>query len=443
MNTARRAIVTIGALLGATELLSRHLGADYVLPPVWVRRFAGLAGVDEALLTAQLHAARSFHDQMWSAHWRRIIQQHTATAESALASAAAATGTPVPSLGALLADDNAAAVAALSELLTPAAHFLASRGPQTPPRAADSYLAGRAGDISTTHAVHATNALLKLIGYGVIAAWPGWSPCRTSAYRRSRRLLEAVLRALAPTLGIQLEPLTVETGEETVRGYIMLPCGNRACPVVLTVNGVDGTIQELLLAFLRYPRRGLAVVAMEIPGSWDSRMRMTASTTQVFDAVLRELAEHPRIDANRIAMLGLSFGGYWTASVATTSRLLRCAVVVGAPTDRSFGPSGVFGVPEVMIDAMRKTLGASSNRDLGVRLRQLSLRGRYQQIPIPLLVVDGDADTIVSVRDSRDLAAAAPYASLRLYPGDDHCAIGNFADWIGHAEQWLWRNLTG
>ncbi|QIS18944.1 alpha/beta hydrolase [Nocardia terpenica] len=387
----RRTIVTVCALTGTTELLSRRRGADYVLPKAWVPRFAGLAGIDDALLSAQLHDIRSFRDQPWTTYWNRLAREQRTEA---------------------------------APTLSPAAELLIARR------------------TIATHELYAVDALVKSIVYGLISAWPGGSPGRTAAYRNSRRQLEVLLTTLGPALGVEFEPFTVEDGGEIVRGHLLLPTGGGPCPVVLTVNGVDATVQESLLAFLGYPCRGLALAAMEMPGTWESHTRLSAASAQVFDAALRQLAGHPRIDLNRMAMLGLSLGGYWAAAVATTNRLLRCAVVSGAPTDRSFGPAAMLGVPEVVVEAMRNALGARTIRDLGTQLRRFSLRGLYRLITIPLLVVNGDADEVVSVRDSRDLAAAAPRAQLRLYLGDGHCAVGNFADWTAAAERWMWRNFT-
>ncbi|MFE3192548.1 alpha/beta hydrolase family protein [Nocardia sp. NPDC059240] len=388
MSIVRRSIVTACALTGTTELLSRHRGADRVVPKAWVHRFAGLGGIDETLLSTQLHGIRSFREQPWTTYWNRIARsQRTAAA------------------------------------LSPTAELLLDQG-------------------AAARDIHTVDALVKSTVYGLISAWPGGSPARTAAYHDTRRQLERLSTTLEPALGVEFEPFTVADDGEIVHGCLLLPKGSGPVPVVLIVNGVDATVQESLLAFLGYPCRGMAVAALEMPGTWGSRTRLSTASAQVFDTALQQLAEHPRIDRNRMAMLGLSLGGYWTAAVATINRLLRCAVVSGAPTDRSFGPAGMLGVPAVVIETMRNALGAKTVRDLGTRLSRFSLRGRYPLIAIPLLVVNGDADEVVSVRDSRDLAAGALRAQLRLYPGDGHCAAREFADWTAMAERWMWRNFT-
>ncbi|WP_280440966.1 alpha/beta hydrolase family protein [Nocardia brasiliensis] len=139
---------------------------------------------------------------------------------------------------------------------------------------------------------------------------------------------------------------------------------------------------------------------------------------------------HDRVDADRLAMMGLSFGGYWATRMAATDRRLRVAIANGAPTHRSFQIGSATGLPEIMVSTLRSATGATSVVDLTRRLPAMSLRAYYSRIEIPMLVINGTDDTLIATRDSIDIAAAAPRAQLALYAGGDHCAMG-------HADQWM------
>jgi esterase FrsA len=78
---------------------------------------------------------------------------------------------------------------------------------------------------------------------------------------------------------------------------------------------------------------------------------------------------------------------------------------------------------------MANTMHASSPVDLLKKLRALSLKDRYARMTAPLLVINGDTDTLASTRDSIDIATYAPNALLKLYPDDDHCAMGHATEW--------------
>ena len=86
-------------------------------------------------------------------------------------------------------------------------------------------------------------------------------------------------------------------------------------------------------------------------------------------------------------------------------------------------------MPEIIVSTLRNTTGAASMADMSRKLAKFSLAQHYRNIEVPLLVINGSHDTLISTQDSIDLAIGAPHAQLVLYDGDDHCAMG-------HAEEW-------
>ncbi len=101
-----------------------------------------------------------------------------------------------------------------------------------------------------------------------------------------------------------------------------------------------------------------------------------------------------------------------------------------------------MGLPQVILEALKAVTGSRALLTMSHRLRTLSLRRRYRDVRVPLLVVNGDHDTLLSTQDSVDLAAQAPGASLLLYPDDDHCAMGHYRDWLDASQEWLVQHLA-
>jgi esterase FrsA len=120
---------------------------------------------------------------------------------------------------------------------------------------------------------------------------------------------------------------------------------------------------------------------------------------------------------------------------------IKAAVCNGGLYRRSFAPTSTFGKPEIILQTLRNTTGATSLVDLGRRLHALSLEALYPDITVPLLVINGDTDTLVSTQDTVDLANAVPNSELVLYPDDDHCAMGHYTEWLGYSVDWLQRHL--
>ncbi|WP_019931260.1 S9 family peptidase [Nocardia sp. BMG111209] len=444
MSTGTRALVTLCTLTGTTEWVARRCGTRPLVPDVSVRRFAGWAGTTPDRFAGQLDRVRSFTDAGWSGHWSRIAERHMATADGLLAELATATGTAAPTVAALLAPDHTAAVADLGRLLAPAAGFVADRGAERIPRRTERFArsatAGAAIDEHAIWAARAADALLTAIGYDLIAAWPGHTPARMAAHLRSQRLLLALLTASAPGLGCAVETVDIPSTDGPVRIWTIFPSGESRCPTVLVTNGLDGTAQELVLSLLRYRHTGIGFAVMEMPGAY-AVGRPSTDPVRDYAAVLDRLVAHPRVDGSRIGMFGLSFGGYWSARMAATDPRLRCAVAAGPPVHRSFGATGVVGVPEVLLRAMIRALGAGGAAAMGTKLRALSLKRSGMRIEIPLLVVNGAADTVTDVRDSVWLATRARHAVLWLYSNDDHCAMEHFGQWLTASIEWLRTTL--
>lgn len=288
----------------------------------------------------------------------------------------------------------------------------------------------------------ALDAWVKAVTLEQVAAFPGHTPGRMRAYWRSRRLFDALVPVVTPHLGVDVRPLDVPVDGDVVRGYLVTPTDGGPRPVVLVTNGLEGTVQELLLPLLRYRHSGLATFVMEMPGSYAYGQPMSPASEDVYRAVVDHLVRDPRVDGSRLGVVGVSFGGYWAARLAAAEPRLTCAVACGAPTHRTFLPGNAVGLPQVILEALKAVTGSRALLTMSHRLRALSLRRRYGDARVPLLVVNGDHDTLLSTQDSVDLAAQAPGATLLLYPDDDHCAMGHYRDWLDASQQWLVRHLA-
>lgn len=449
MNSAKtvatRLFVSACAVTRTTDLVARWTGAGFFLPALFVLRYANMGGLDPAVFADELAGARSFRERRWCEHWDRIAAKHLRGAERALAVLAgpAASGTlfEAARLG------RQAPITRRADLLDPlsqAAPVLADHGPQ-PSSAAierivhERFAPGQAEQL--VPAVTALDAWIKAITYYQVSAFPGHTPARTAAYWRSGRLFEALVAVLAPGLGVTIEHVEFPVDGDAVRGYLVLPQTPGPHPTVLVTNGLEGTLQELLIPLVKYRHSGLGIFVMEMPGSYAYQQPMSDRSEGIYRQVIDQLTSHPRVDPARLGMVGVSFGGYWSARIAATDPRLRCAVACGAPTHRTFGPTGSIGIPEIIIRALRATTQATTLVGLAHTLRALSLRKAYREITIPLLVINGDHDTLLSTQDSIDLADNATGATLILYPDDDHCAMGHYHEWLELSQRWLHDHL--
>lgn len=434
---ARKLFTSACALSHSTELAASRLGTAYFLPALFVDRFTHLGGIDRTVFANQLARCRSFQDETWAGYWQTIAAAHIEIADAALNRLGG------PTVAQLLDPRRPVDPTTLGQfgtLLAPAAAILSERGAIAPVDAVEAFR--HTSDGVGDDAAVALDALIKVIVYTFAAAWPGYTPHRMQAYQTSQRLCDVLTEALAPAMGVQVQHLDIDVGGgDVVHGTAVFPLGADNTPTVLITNGLEGTVAEMLLPVLSYRARGLGLFVMEMPGTYSYRQPLAAGGEEVYRSVIDYLSADPRVDADRIGMLGLSFGGYWVARMASVEPRLRVAVANGAPAHHTFGLGGTLGVPEIMVWTLAKATQAHGNLDLMRKLRALSLKSHYSRITAPLLVLNGDADTLVATQDSIDIATYAPNAVLKLYPGDDHCAMGNAPDWFEKSVQFLADHL--
>jgi len=388
---------------GTTQWAAQWLGTGYFLPQLFVQRYATMAGLDTQMLTTQLAGITSFADDDWCGYWNQIALQHEIAATQ------------------LMQDWDSPGEMPVYDPLMPS--YL-------------SQLAQYQG--LSARQVTAVWEGIKASTYYAISAFPGGSPARMQAYDKSRALGDAILNQ-QNLIPLDIERVALQVGGEIVNGYATFPRGVATSPLVIVTNGLEGTLQELALPMTKYWQAEMAVFIMEMPGTYAYQQPMTGTSEQIYNAVIEHFAAHPRVNSEKIAMVGVSFGGYWSARMAAVNKRLTCAVAVGAPTHHTFGMGASIGVPQIIVSALKTVTGSSNLLQLMQNLNRLSFeRNRlYEQIKIPLLVINGDHDTLVSVQDSKDLAAKVPGATLKLYPNDDHCAMEHLEEWMDFTFDWL------
>lgn len=437
----KRLFVSFCAMTRSTEFAARRLGTARFLPALFVLRYSNMGGLDRDKFASELAQVRSFRDDRWCAYWDALAEEHIRSAEDSIDLISGGTGDTIRSF---LDSESPEVMEQIATLLAPAASLMADHGPQSSRSALERLADEQTNDSTDPELVSALitlDEIIKAITYFQVSAFPGGTPARMHSYKKSRALADVLVGVLSPALDIAVEPFSMDVGGEVVSGYAAVPNAPGPIPGVLVTNGLEGTVQELLIPNMRYRQSGMALFVMEMPGTYDYVQPMSDASEAIYDAVLSRIAQDPRIDADRIAMVGVSFGGYWSTRMAATNRRLQCAVSCGAPTHHSFQPLRSIGIPEVIVHAIAEVTGASNPIALTKGLRALSLRDRYADIPIPLLVINGDNDTLLGTRDSAELADGAPQGELKLYSDDDHCAMGHYQEWLELTQRWLGERL--
>lgn len=275
------------------------------------------------------------------------------------------------------------------------------------------------------------------------------------AYRKSLACFELyVLHGDGPRITRVEVPYE---GGATLPAYLVeADTGGQAAnsvPCVVFFDGLDITKElQFLRGVVELSRRGIACLIVDGPGNGESirfqDLYLRYDCEVAGSAALDYLAGREEIDSDRVAVMGISLGGYFAPRCAAREKRFAACVAWGAIWDYhkrwSERIDAGFNVPlSVAGEHIAWTLGASSPEAALDILRNWRLEGVAKDISMPFLIVHGEDDRQVPLHEAQELLneASATDKTLRVYPkgepGAQHCQIDNpvpamqeIADWL-------------
>ncbi|WP_051817601.1 S9 family peptidase [Kitasatospora sp. NRRL B-11411] len=271
-------------------------------------------------------------------------------------------------------------------------------------------------------------------------------------------------RSMGAALAL-LEPRARRIAGEGYAGWLRLPqppdaAGGRF-PLVVLVPGMDSSKEEFHGPADALLARGVAVLAVDGPGQGVLATGLALGPDhrhaigRALDHALAAAAELPAmpsagpsagpgagaeaaggvIDPGRIAVLGLSLGGYLAAAVAAHDPRVRAAALVSGPYRLDW--DGV--VPFVTATLARRCGDASAARAFVEQLDLAALAPRLRGLPV--LLVEGGADRIPGVTNADALTADLPDVELLHVPYGNHLLGNALPDWLPDLADWLAETL--
>jgi dienelactone hydrolase len=220
-------------------------------------------------------------------------------------------------------------------------------------------------------------------------------------------------------------------------GVLRTPGGTGPHPVVVMIPGLDSAKEEFGTTEQLFLERGLATFSVDGPGQGEAEydLPIRGDWEVPGAAILDRLAAEPSIDAERIAVWGVSLGGYYAPRVASGDGRVRACVALAGPYDFGACWDQLPGLTRAAFRVRSRAAGDGTAREAA---RQLSLAGRTGSIRCPLLVVTGRLDRLIPWQHAARLAdeAAGPTELLLLDDGNHGCAnVAPFhrfrtADWV-------------
>jgi alpha-beta hydrolase superfamily lysophospholipase len=258
------------------------------------------------------------------------------------------------------------------------------------------------------------------------------------------------LRASASTLYAQAMPVLrpevrrVEIPWRTAQlpGYLALPEQTTSpAPLVVMLNGTSTSKEETLLWSDAFLHQGLAVLALDWPGSGESALTVpaTGDCDDFTDGVIALATANAGIDATRVGLIGFSLGGAVAAAAAANDRRIGAVVAVTPPYD----PRPWLSRAQPLL--RRHLVALAGGEQRAARLAgSFALPGVIERTRCPMLVLGAGRDLIVPPQEAlRYCAAAGERGTLLWYPDGSHGLYEVLPEWTAEAAIWLSAVLSG
>jgi 2,6-dihydroxypseudooxynicotine hydrolase len=252
------------------------------------------------------------------------------------------------------------------------------------------------------------------------------------------------LRASASSLYARSLPVLrpavrrVETPWRTTQlpGYLALPRNvSDPAPLAVMLNGTSTSKEETLLWSDAFLDQGLAVLALDWPGSGESSLHVppTPDCDDFLEGVIAVVSGEPAIDTTRIGLVGFSLGGAVAANAAANDRRVGAIVAVTPP----FDPRPWFAQAQPLLRRHLATI--AGGKEHLIRLTsEFALPGVIGRVRCPVLVFGAGRDLIVPPEEAiRFCIAIGERGILHWYPDGRHGLYEELSDWTTEAARWL------
>lgn len=311
--------------------------------------------------------------------------------------------------------------------------------------------------------------------------WEGWdASCSSPVTRRDRAFRAASYYRAADFFlhGSPDDPRIMQTWASATEQFdraisLMTPAGERvaipadgftvpaiffraetdgaARPTVLMFNGFDGSQEEMLhLSGIAALERGFNVLTFEGPGQptviREQRVGFRHDWEQVVTPVIDHCEAVPEIDVSRLALIGVSFGGYLAPRAAAFEPRIGAVVTIDGLFDAHESVNNLL-TPELKAlldaedaEAFNAAIAAAMARNTGLRwyiehglwcfdvptpydffvaARPYTLEGVAERIACPVLVCSAADDHLNPGQAEKLAAALGRRGTLRAFTAEE------------------------
>ena len=222
--------------------------------------------------------------------------------------------------------------------------------------------------------------------------------------------------------------LWIENGDRQIYGVLNRPLqAEGRMPIAIVSHGFNGTHHFAQDYFSPLAEQGWMTYAFDFPcGSVNSRSDSNTMNMSILDeqsdlrAIVNYFRRQPYVDPDRIMLIGESQGGLVSALTAAQMNKEVCRLVLiypalCIPNNWNSRYPKLEDIPDTT-----RLWNVSMGRRFFEELRTMDVFRTMKKFQNPVLIIQGDADQVVLMEDSRRAAKIFRNARLHIIPGAGH-----------------------
>ena len=222
--------------------------------------------------------------------------------------------------------------------------------------------------------------------------------------------------------------LWIENGDRQIYGVLNRPLqAQGSLPIAIVSHGFNGTYHFAQDYFVPLAEQGWMTYAFDFPcGSVNSRSDSNTMNMSILDeqsdlcAIVNYFRRQPYVDSDRIMLIGESQGGLVSVLTAAqmnkeVSELVLIYPALCIPNNWNSRYSKLEDIPDTT-----RLWNVPMGRRFFEELHGMDAFRTMKKFQKPVLIIQGDADQVVSMEDSRRAAKTYKNASLHVIPGAGH-----------------------
>jgi 2,6-dihydroxypseudooxynicotine hydrolase len=199
--------------------------------------------------------------------------------------------------------------------------------------------------------------------------------------------------------------VSIPFGGKSLKAVLRLPEGGENPPVLIMAPGLDSTKEEIHAYEEPFLARGIAVLAIDGPGQGEAEYEIPicGDYERAAHAVVDWIEGSSDLDAKRIAIWGVSLGGYYAPRAAAYEKRIRACIALSGP----FEWERIWdGLPELTRETFRVRSHSKDETQARSVAKTLTMKDAAPRITCPIFIVTGGQDRLVPASHAEQLAKA-------------------------------------